>query len=175
MYAFLAILLFFVRRNKSPAPTPTPIPVTINTDIDELKQDMLAIKNEIVRMQSDAEWRSEVRRQASIQSHRSEYIIVTETLWVEFTALFDERRKRDKCSPTKIYNALSIEIGLSPATLATFYRHQRAPLTTSLDKIEIWVKRENKKKDNSIIISSGNRGLSSHNSGASVLPTHNFS
>ena len=55
MYAFLAILLFFVRRNKSPAPTPTPIPVTINTDIDELKQDMLAIKNEIARMQSNTE------------------------------------------------------------------------------------------------------------------------
>ncbi|CAG8819646.1 1492_t:CDS:2, partial [Dentiscutata erythropus] len=39
------------------------------------------IKNEIVRMQSDAEWRSEVRSrgQASIQSHRSEYTTATET------------------------------------------------------------------------------------------------
>ncbi|RHZ77001.1 hypothetical protein Glove_186g35 [Diversispora epigaea] len=66
------------------------------------------------------------------------------------SSLFDERRKREKCSHTKIYNALSIEINLSSATLASFYRHQRAPL----DKIETWVEKENRKKDNSIIISS---------------------
>ncbi|RHZ69705.1 hypothetical protein Glove_280g66 [Diversispora epigaea] len=165
MYAILAILLFFVRRNISPTPTPTPIPVTINTDIDELKQDMLAIKNEIVRMQSDAEWRSEVRSrgQASATSHRSEYIIATETLWVEFTALFDERRKREKCSPTKIYNVLSIEINLSSATLASFYRHQKTPLKTSLDKIEAWVEKENRKKDNSIIISGSSSSSNRNN------------
>jgi len=59
--------------------------------------------------------------QASVQSYRSEYSPETETLWVEFTALFDERRKREKRSPTKMYNVLSEEIGLSPFTLAKFY------------------------------------------------------
>ncbi|CAG8779629.1 11645_t:CDS:2, partial [Ambispora leptoticha] len=69
---------------------------------------------------TEAEWKSEARSrgQASIQSYRSEYSTETETLWVEFTVLFDERRKREKRSPTKMYNALSGEIDLSPATLA---------------------------------------------------------
>ncbi|CAG8788928.1 25497_t:CDS:2, partial [Dentiscutata erythropus] len=134
----------------------------------ELKQDMLAIKNEIVRMQSDTEWRSEVRSrgQASITSLRSEYSTEIETLWVKFTALFDERRKREKSSPIKIYNTLSIEINLSSATLANFYRHQKTSLKTSLNKIEAWIEKENRKKDNSIIISDSsggnNKGSESH-------------
>ncbi|RHZ84501.1 hypothetical protein Glove_80g15 [Diversispora epigaea] len=119
-------------------------------------------------MQDDLEWRSEVRSraQASVQSHTSEFLEGTQTLWVEFTALFDERRKREKCSPTKIYNALSIEINLSSATLATFYRHQRAPQRTSLDKIEAWVEKENKKKDNSIMISNSSRNNNFLSSGS---------
>jgi hypothetical protein len=60
-----------------------------------------------------------------------------------------------------MYNILSLEIGLSSATLATFYRHQRSLLKTSLDKIETWLEKVNKKIDNSVIVSSssgsGNR------------------
>ncbi|CAG8826984.1 24038_t:CDS:2, partial [Dentiscutata erythropus] len=77
-----------------------------------------------------------VHGQTSITSLRSEYSTEIETLWVEFTALFNERRKREKCSPPKMYNVLPLEIGLSLATLATFYRHQKSLLTTLLDKIE---------------------------------------
>jgi len=46
-----------------------------------------------------------------------------------------------------MYNVLSEEIELSPATLASFYRHQKSPQRTSLDKIETWVEKEGKKKD----------------------------
>ena len=88
-----------------------------------------------------------IKGQESVRSHKSEYSDETETLWVEFTALFNERRKRDGRSPTKMYNALSEEIGLSPATLASFYRHQKSLQKTSLDKIEAWVEKEGKKKD----------------------------
>jgi len=88
-----------------------------------------------------------IKGQESARSHKSEYSDETETLWVEFTALFNERRKRDGRSPTKMYNALSEEIGLSPATLASFYRHQKSLQKTSLDKIEAWVEKEGKKKD----------------------------
>ncbi|RHZ71208.1 hypothetical protein Glove_261g95 [Diversispora epigaea] len=116
-------------------------------------------------MCTKVEWRSEARSrgQAFITSFRSEYSTEIETLWVEFTVLFDERRKREKCSPTKIYNALSIEINLNSATLASFYRHQRAPQTTSLDKIEAWVEKENWKKDNSIIISGSSSSINRNN------------
>ncbi|CAJ0755526.1 15369_t:CDS:2, partial [Entrophospora sp. SA101] len=64
--------------------------------------DNLAIKNEIARMQKESEWRSEVRsqglcyRQASVKSLQSEYTEATETLWVEFTTLFNEIRKKEK-------------------------------------------------------------------------------
>ncbi|CAG8575208.1 12662_t:CDS:2 [Cetraspora pellucida] len=68
-------------------------------------------------------------------------------LWIEFTAIFNERRKREKRSPTKMYNALFEKIGLSPFTLAKFYQHQKSPQRTSLDKIENWVDKEGKKKD----------------------------
>jgi hypothetical protein len=53
------------------------------------------------------------------------------------------RRKREKRSPTQMYNILSQEIGLSSATLATFYRHQKSPF---MDKIIPWVNREGKKR-----------------------------
>ena len=66
--------------------------------------------------------------------------------WVEFTAIFDERRKRENRSPTQMYNILSQEIGLSPATLASFYRHQKIPRATTMDKIMLWVDREGKRK-----------------------------
>ena len=66
--------------------------------------------------------------------------------WVEFTAIFDERRKRENRSPTQMYNILSQEIGLSPATLASFYRYQKIPRATTMDKIMLWVDREGKSK-----------------------------
>ncbi|CAG8619640.1 7693_t:CDS:2 [Ambispora gerdemannii] len=81
---------------------------------------ILVLNNEIIRMRTEAEWKSEARRQASVQSHRTEYSSETETLWVEFTAIFNERRKREKRSLTKMYNVLSEEIDLSPSTLAKF-------------------------------------------------------
>ncbi|RHZ52936.1 hypothetical protein Glove_454g12 [Diversispora epigaea] len=56
-----------------------------------------------------------------------------------------------------MYNVLSGEIDLSPATLASFYRHQKFPQRISLDKIEAWVEKENQKKDNSVIVSNGSR------------------
>ncbi|RHZ54946.1 hypothetical protein Glove_421g116 [Diversispora epigaea] len=148
MYAFLGILLFLIRKNISPAPTPTPIPATADQKIKKLEQAFLSLQNEINKMRTEVEWRSEARSggQASITSFSSEYSTEIETLWVEFTALFDERRKREKCSPTKIYNALSIEINLSSATLASFYRHQKIPLKTSLDKIEAWIEKKTEKK-----------------------------
>ena len=40
----------------------------------------------------------------------SEYTDEYETYWVEFTALFNNRRKREARSPTQLYNILSIEI-----------------------------------------------------------------
>lgn len=48
----------------------------------------------------------------------SEYSEETE---IEFTAIFDQRRKKEKRSPSQMYTVLSAEIGLSPGTLASFY------------------------------------------------------
>ena|SRR5687767_11197502 len=79
-------------------------------------------------------------------SQYSEYSDEIQMYWVEFTAIFDERRKREKRSPTQMYNILSQEIKLSPATLASFYRHQRSPRTTSMDKLIPWIEREGKKR-----------------------------
>ncbi|CAG8518287.1 14663_t:CDS:2 [Ambispora leptoticha] len=128
---------------------PTPITPPVDPTIQKLQQDILSLQNEINKMRTEAEWKSEARSggQASATSHRSEYTIQTETLWVEFIALFDERRKREKRSPTKMYNAISGEIGLSPATLASFYHHQKSSQITSLDKIGSWIEKEGKKKD----------------------------
>ncbi|CAG8590871.1 3254_t:CDS:2 [Ambispora gerdemannii] len=142
-YVILAILLFSVRKTTSSPPTSIIPPV--DPTIQKLKQDILSLQNEINKMRTEAEWKSEARTSAT--SHRSEYPVEIETLWVEFTVLFDERRKREKRSPTKMYNVLSEEIGLSPSTLAKFYQHQKSPQRTSLDKIENWIEREGKKKD----------------------------
>ena len=57
---------------------------------------------------------------------------------MEFTALFNQRRRRERRSHTQLYNVISQEIHLSSATLASFYRHQKTPRTTSLDKIQEW-------------------------------------
>lgn len=83
--------------------------------------------------------------------------------WVEFTAIFDERRKKEKKSPTQLYNALSQEIGLSPATLASFYRHQKNPRTTSMDKIVPWIEREGKRR---VSFANNNSSSSSSSNGS---------
>jgi len=100
---------------------------------------------------------SNVTGRASITSHRSEYSDGTEAIWVEFTYLFDGRRKREGRSPATMYNVLSEEIRLSPATLSGFYRHQKKPHVTTLDKIEAWVDKEGKKKDKFVSSSSSGR------------------
>ncbi|CAJ0650000.1 1925_t:CDS:2 [Entrophospora sp. SA101] len=105
---------------------------------------------------------SNITGRASITSHRSEYPDKTEATWVEFTYLFDERRKREGRSPATMYNVLSEEIRLSPATLSGFYRHQKKPHVTTLDKIEAWVDKEGKKKDKSVS-SGGSSGRNKNN------------
>ncbi|CAG8438382.1 14009_t:CDS:2 [Ambispora leptoticha] len=60
------------------------------------------------RMRTETEW----RRQESVRSHKSKYSNETETLWIEFIILFNERRKREGHSPIKMYNVLSEEIEL---------------------------------------------------------------
>ncbi|PKK58472.1 hypothetical protein RhiirC2_763389, partial [Rhizophagus irregularis] len=65
--------------------------------------------------------------------------------WVEFTAIFDQRRKKEKRSTLQMYNIISAEIGLSPGTLASFYRHQRIPSKTTMDKIIKWIEKEGKR------------------------------
>ncbi|PKK63879.1 hypothetical protein RhiirC2_869563 [Rhizophagus irregularis] len=65
-----------------------------------------------------------------------------ETYWVEFTALFNNRRKREARSPTQLYNILSIEIGLSASS---FYRRQESPRRASIDKIIERVEKEENK------------------------------
>ncbi|PKY51896.1 hypothetical protein RhiirA4_469199 [Rhizophagus irregularis] len=54
-------------------------------------------------------------------SQYSEYSEETEIYWVEFTAIFNQKRKKGNRSPIQMYNILSDEIGLSPGTLAGFY------------------------------------------------------
>ena len=82
-----------------------------------------------------------------------------------YWVIFDERRKREKRSPTQIYNILSQEIKLSPATLASFYRHQKTPRTTSMDKIISWVEREGKKRVSFANNSSSSSSSSDNNDG----------
>ncbi|RHZ80951.1 hypothetical protein Glove_130g107 [Diversispora epigaea] len=103
--------------------SPTPISATADQNIKKLEKAILALNNDINRMRTESKWKSE-----AWCSYRSEYSDETETLWVKFTILFDERRKREKHSPTKIYNVLS---DLSLTTLAKFYRHQKSPQMTS--------------------------------------------
>jgi hypothetical protein len=65
--------------------------------------------------------------------------------WVEFTAIFDQRRKKGNRSPTQMYNILSDEIGLSPGTIASFYHHHTNPRKTTMDKLTLWIEREGKR------------------------------
>ena len=58
-------------------------------------------------------------------SQYSEYPDEVQTIWVEFTALFNQRRRRERRSHTQLYNIISQEIHLSSVTLASFYRHQK--------------------------------------------------
>src|ERR1051325_244958 len=95
----------------------------------------------------------------------SKYTDEYETYWVEFTALFNNRRKREGRSPTQMYNILSIEIGLSASTLASFYRHQKSPRRTSMDKIIEWVEKEENKKV--VSFNSSSSSNSSNNSNTS--------
>jgi hypothetical protein len=76
----------------------------------------------------------------------SEYTDEYKTYWVKFMALFNNRRKKESHSPTQLYNILSIKIGLSASTLASFYCHQKSPKRTSMDKIIKWVEKKGNKK-----------------------------
>src|ERR1044071_4065590 len=101
----------------------------------------------------------------------SEYTDEYETYWVEFTALFNNRRKKEGRSPTQLYNILSIEIGLSASTLASFYRHQKTPRRTSMDKIIEWVEKEGNKK----VVSFSNSSSSSNSSTSRTFIRNNNS
>ncbi|CAG8549778.1 16026_t:CDS:2 [Cetraspora pellucida] len=115
---------------------------------NNLEKIILTLSNELQRMRTEAEWKNDTASQAGSNrfsstshvsmGHYSEYTEEYETYWVEFTALFNNRRKKESRSPTQMYNILSIEIGLSASTLASFYRHQKSPRTTSMDKIIEW-------------------------------------
>ncbi|RHZ74320.1 hypothetical protein Glove_226g26 [Diversispora epigaea] len=61
------------------------------------------------------------------------------------------------------YNVLSEEIDLNPSTLTKFYQYQKSPQRTSLDKIEAWVEKESRKKDNSVIISDSSSNSNRNN------------
>ena len=77
--------------------------------------------------------------------------------WNEFVAIFDQKRKRGGRSPTQMYNILSGEIRLSPATLASFYRHQKVPRVTTMDILIPWIEREGKR----VVRFGGNNGSGS--------------
>uniref|UniRef100_U9SN98 Uncharacterized protein n=2 Tax=Rhizophagus irregularis (strain DAOM 181602 / DAOM 197198 / MUCL 43194) TaxID=747089 RepID=U9SN98_RHIID len=143
---------------------------------NNLERTVLTLSNELQRMRTEAEWRNDAISQAgsnrfSSTSHvsmgqYSEYTDEYETYWVEFTALFNNRRKREARSPTQLYNILSIEIGLSASTLASFYRHQKSPRRTSMDKIIEWVEKEGNKKSVSFSDSSSSNNSSSSGRGS---------
>ena len=80
-------------------------------------------------------------------------------------SFFNNRRKWEGHSPTQLYNILSIEIGLSASTLASFYHHQKSPRRTSIDKIIEWVEKEGNKK--SVSFSDSNSSNSSNNRSSS--------
>ncbi|CAJ0650819.1 9212_t:CDS:2 [Entrophospora sp. SA101] len=175
-------------RSEYPDETEATWQQTADPATKNIEKAILALNNEISKMRTESEWKSETQTlgatlnghgtyvpdnlsydaselthsriytnesnitgRASITSHRSEYPDETEATWVEFTYLFDERRKREGRSPATMYNVLSEEIRLSPATLSGFYRHQKKPHVTTLDKIEAWVNKEGKKKDKNIL------------------------
>ncbi|RHZ43816.1 hypothetical protein Glove_853g4 [Diversispora epigaea] len=118
-------------------------------------------------MRTEAEWKSEARSGGLWNNYEFKHTNPN-SLWVEFTAIFNERRKREKRSPTKLYNFTSEEIGLSTVALATFYRHQKSPQRSSLDKIKNWVEKENRKKNNSVIISGSDNNSNRNNFSAEL-------
>ncbi|RHZ86886.1 hypothetical protein Glove_43g34 [Diversispora epigaea] len=83
---------------------------------------------------SDAQC-SEIVRSRRWQFITSIYEI--ETLGSNLPQFSMKEEKGRNVPPTKLYNVISEEIGLSAATLATFYRHQKSPQRTSLDKIRL--------------------------------------
>ncbi len=94
----------------------------------------------------------------------SEYTDEYETYWVEFIVLFNNKRKREDHSLMQLYNILSIKIGLSISTLASFYWYQKSPRRISIDKIIEWVKKKRNKKSVSFFDSSSSNNSS--NSGS---------
>ncbi|POG81140.1 hypothetical protein GLOIN_2v1510815 [Rhizophagus irregularis DAOM 181602=DAOM 197198] len=162
IYLIFAITIFFFRK------------YLMGSRDNNLERTVLTLSNELQRMRTEAEWRNDTASQAgsnrfSSTSHvsmgqYSEYTDEYETYWVEFTALFNNRRKREGRSPTQLYNILSIEIGLSASTLASFYRHQKSPRRTSIDKIIEWVEKEGNKKSVSFSDSSSSNNSSSSGS-----------
>ncbi|CAG8680898.1 43159_t:CDS:2, partial [Gigaspora margarita] len=72
---------------------------------NNLEKTILSLSNELQRMRTEAEWRNDTTFQAgsnrfSSTSHVSmgyyfEYTDEYETYWVEFTALFNNRREKE--------------------------------------------------------------------------------
>ncbi|GBC45087.2 hypothetical protein GLOIN_2v1587402 [Rhizophagus irregularis DAOM 181602=DAOM 197198] len=163
IYIILAIAIFLSRKYL----------MGMQDKNNNLERTLLTLSNELQRIRTEAEWRNDASSQAgsnrfSSTSHVfmgqcSEYTDEYETYWVEFTALFNNRRKKEGRSPTQLYNILSIETGLSASTLASFYRHQKSPRTTSMDKIIAWVEKEGNKKVVSFSDSSSSSSNRSNN------------
>ncbi|GBB84989.1 hypothetical protein RclHR1_11580010 [Rhizophagus clarus] len=159
IYIIVAIAIIFFRK------------YLMRSGDNNLERTVLTLSNELQRMRTEAEWRNDTASQAgsnrfSSTSHvsmgqYSEYTDEYETYWVD---LFNNRRKREGRSPTQMYNILSIEIGLSASTLASFYRHQKSPRRTSIDKIIEWVEKEGNKKSVSFSDSSSSNNSSSSGS-----------
>ncbi|GES81249.1 hypothetical protein GLOIN_2v1510815 [Rhizophagus clarus] len=158
IYIIVAIAIIFFRK------------YLMRSGDNNLERTVLTLSNELQRMRTEAEWRNDTASQGSNRfsstSHvsmgqYSEYTDEYETYWVD---LFNNRRKREGRSPTQMYNILSIEIGLSASTLASFYRHQKSPRRTSIDKIIEWVEKEGNKKSVSFSDSSSSNNSSSSGS-----------
>ncbi|PKY13280.1 hypothetical protein RhiirB3_518667 [Rhizophagus irregularis] len=115
---------------------------------NNLERTVLTLSNELQRMRTEAEWRNDAISQGRVYGS------------------FNNRRKREARSPTQLYNILSIEIGLSASTLASFYRHQKSPRRTSMDKIIEWVEKEGNKKSVSFSDSSSSNNSSSSGRGS---------
>ncbi|CAG8596917.1 3374_t:CDS:2 [Ambispora leptoticha] len=141
-YVIIAVVFIYLRKYVSPPPIPIPTPIstTLDADIKELKRDMLALKNDHVRIEKDLEWRSEVR------SRGPNILLKSKLSGLNLLPYLTREEKEKNVLPRKYIMLISIEINLSSATLASFYRHQKTPLKTSLDKIETWVEKENRKK-----------------------------
>ncbi|RHZ85423.1 hypothetical protein Glove_66g170 [Diversispora epigaea] len=152
----------FHRRNRGPRKI-CPIPATANQNMNRLFYSdtcriftILFLNNEIIKMHTE-----KVKPEVEVCG-------TTTNSSTQFTAIFNERRKREKRSPTKLYNFTSEEIGLSTAALATFYRHQKSPQRSSLDKIKNWIEKENRKKNNSVIISGSGSNSNRNNFSAEL-------